>query len=258
MNDPVGDAVTLFDHEDFEGCLALLHKARAEASEPLPTDAWFFEGLCHRRLGDGEKAADALARAVEESPHDPEYLLEYGLTLIHVKRVQGGLDCLRQAVHESGHDPRYRHELYVRNALALFDEGYVEPCILSLQKALRFVQSPDTYRLLGEILIEEKRHEEAATLLQEALERYPEDPEMHHMAGLALALGKRPYEAVKVLVRACELAPLDPDPLHSLGTCLERVGDRERALEVFRWCLELSPPPLLLADVTDRMARLSA
>ena len=132
--------------------------------------------------------------------------------------------CARRSTNR-GTPPLYRHELYVQNALALFEEGYVEPCVLSLRKALKFVPSADTYRLLAEILIEEKRHDEAIEVIQEAVERYPEDPEMHHMAGLALALAKRPYDAVRAFVKACELAPHDPDPLHSLGTCLENVGD---------------------------------
>ena len=151
----------------------------------------------------------------------------------------------------------YRHEWYVQNALALFEEGYVEPCVLSLRKALKFVPAADTYRLLAEILIEEKRHDEAIEIIHEAVERYPEDPEMHHMAGLALALAKRPYDAVRAFVQACELAPHDPDPLHSLGTCLENVGDFSRALDVFKRCLEMPLPPALLADTIDRVERLS-
>ncbi|MBM3464685.1 MAG: tetratricopeptide repeat protein, partial [Armatimonadetes bacterium] len=214
--------------------------------------------LCYRRKGDLGRALATMARAVEMAPEEADVLLEHGLIMIESGRVQEGLDVLRQAVHVSGHDPVYRHELYLQNALALYSEGFMEAAALSLRKALKFSEDPDTYRVQIQVLTEWGRPEEALEVVAEAQTKFPRDGALHHIAGLALAAARRPYEAAQAFVRAYELGPGNVDPVHSLALVFESAGDVHRALETLERCLGMQMDEVMREDVLQRISRIRA
>lgn len=253
--DLLAEAVECFDRGDFVGCLERIERLKA-AGDEVPGDAWYFESLCLRQQGDLSQALESLSLALERSPDEPDYLLERGLVLIEAGRTQEGLDVLRLAVHASGHSPEFRHELYLQNALALYGEGYADAAVLSLQKAIKFVQDADTYRVLVQLLVELERGAEALEAISEGLDRFPRDAKLHHLAGLALSLERRPYEAAQAFVRAYELNPADPDPVHSLALIFETAGDFHRALETLERCLALELTDPMRDDVNRRISRI--
>jgi len=254
-DDRLSDAVARYDEGDVEGCLALLRTLR-ESSQPLHGDAHYFEGLCERRRGNLQQALAAFRRAAENTPNDAEYLLEYALCLIAAGRVQEGLDTLRQAVHESGHAPAFRHELYLQNAIALYEEGYLESAILSLRKALKFVQDGVTYRLLSQILVEAGDVQGALKAAQEGVEHFSQDAEMHHTAGLALVAAKLMQEASEAFARAFELNSNDVESLYSLGICYEIMGDLPLAVRTLQRCLGMNLRPEAREETLNRLARI--
>lgn len=253
--DYLADAVEAFDRGDFQTCVELIARVKTTSDAP-PGDAWYFEALCLRQRGDLQTALISLDEALATSPSEPDYLLEKGLTLIEKGDTQKGLDVLRDAVHASGHAPEFRHELYLQNAMALYAEGYADAAVLSLQKALKFVQDADTYRVLVQLLVELERSQEALDTISQGLKRFPRDPRLHHLAGLALSLARRPYEAAQAFVRAYELDPSDPDPVHSLALIFESAGDFGRALETLERCLTMKLTPAMSDDVNRRISRI--
>ncbi len=254
--DRLSDAVECFDRGELDRCLELLAALRAERAGEVPGDAWYFESLCHRNRGELARAEVTMRRAVEVRPDEADYLLELGLIVIEQGRTQEGLDVLRDAVHASGHAPEFRHELYLQNAIALYGEGYLEGCVLSLRKALKFARDMDTYRILTQVLIEWGHAEEALEAVGEGLDLFPRHATLHHMAGLALSVARRPYEAAQAFVRAYELDPRDAGPVHSLGLIFETTGDYGRALETFERCLTLSLDDATRADVQQRIGQI--
>lgn len=251
-------AIERFDAGDLEGCRSLLHEVRTETDPDVPADVSLFEGLCARRQGDLVSALVHLRAAVERAPEAAHIQRELGQALIESGQTQQGLDALREAVHLSDDDPKMRHEFYLQNGIALYGGGYTDAAVTSLRKALRFDKDPLTYTVLGHLLIELKRYDEALDAIREGVESFAFDGELHHIAGLALAMKQQPFEAAQALMRAIELEPLRGDPLHSLGLCFESLGDARRAIEAFERCLRLSCAEAVRTDARQRIGGLRA
>lgn len=252
----LADAIACFDAGDLDGCTAILVRVRNATAPDVPADALLFEGLCARRAGDLTAALEALEEAARVAPDAHHILHELGLARIAAGQVQAGLDTLREAIRVSGDAPLLRHEFYLQNGVALYGEGYLEPAIASLRKALRFEKDADTYALLGHMLLEAGRLDDAVDTVREAIGHFARDAALHHIAGLALAVRREPFEAAQAFLRAVEIDPSRGDPFHSLGVCFESMGDGVRAIEAYESCLRLDCPDSLRADARDRISRL--
>ncbi len=251
------DAIACFRRGELENCKKLLALTRLQTPRGVHPEVILYEGLCERRLGNRQRAVEILQEAARVAPTEPQVLLAYGLALIETGRTEWGLDMLRSAVHASGEAPTFRHEFYLQNGIALYREKYLEAAITSLRKAQRFAQEASTYRLLGYILLEQEKHEEALAVANEGLSHHMYDPELHHIAGLALAMGRDLVAAAQSLIRAVEINPHNGEPLHSLGLCFESMGDGARALRAYQQCLTLPCRPSVHQDARDRVARLT-
>lgn len=252
----LADAIERYDHGDYEACRSLLAETRRRTDPDVPPEVFLFEGLCDRRTGNLAQAIEQMRRASSLAPDNPHVLLELGLAIVESGKSQEGLDVLRQAVHASGEAPAYRHEFYLQNAIALYGEGFLEPAVTSLRKALRFDKDADTYVLLGHLLVEMEQQDEAIDVIREGIEHFPNDAELHHIVGLALAHKRAPFEAAQAFTRAVELDPRNGDPLHSLGLCFESLGDASRALEAYDRCLRLECSDAVRSDARARVERL--
>jgi tetratricopeptide (TPR) repeat protein len=252
----LAEAIARYDDGDYDGCRALLDEARRRSGTAISAQVLLFEGLCERRASNLERALELLREALERAPDQPVVLFELGLALIQAGNAQEGLDMLREAVRASGEHPPYRHEFYLQNAIALYNEGATEHAVTSLRKALRFDRERDTYRLLGHLLLELERQDEAIDMIREGIEHFPDDAELHHIVGLALTIKRDPYPAAQAFTRAVELDPSNGDPLHSLGLCFESLGDVRRAIEAYERCLRLDCGDEVREDARKRMERL--
>jgi tetratricopeptide (TPR) repeat protein len=240
---------------EVEACLKKLQELQAQGVE-LHADVYYYKALCQKRLGRRDAAMASILRALRAAPAEPDYLLEYGLLLIDDGRTQEGLDKLRQAVHESDHAPQFRHELYLQNALALQTEGFVDAALLSFQKALKFGRRAETYRLIGQMLIEAGRNQQALEILREGVTEFADDAPLHYLIGRALLEDGHPHDAIAPLVRACELDRNDASALYVLGTLFERIKETARAVQAYERCLTIPLAPSLHKDIERRLGRL--
>ena len=252
----LGLAIERFDAGDLDGCEALLDAARTQPDSDGCAEIALFEGLCARRRGDLERAVERLREAARQAPTAPEMQTELALALIERGASQEGLDALREAVRLSDDAPLLRHEFYLQNGLALHREGYLDAAITSLRKALRFESDVDTRTLLGHLLIEAGRLDEAVDLIAETAERFPGCASVHLLAGLVFSIKQQPIDAAQAFARAAEIEPGRADPLHGMGLCFESLGDASRAIETYERCLRLECTEEMRYDLRERLTRL--
>jgi predicted AlkP superfamily phosphohydrolase/phosphomutase/Flp pilus assembly protein TadD len=110
--------------------------------------------------------------------------------------------------------------------------GYIEE---------RFAASPSGELTAAGALFSEGRYSEAIPAFAKMVQENPDNARLR--ASLAGALGAvgRYDEAVEHLEIARELNPLLPEVYHNHATILERQGETERAVELYRTALKYSP-----------------
>ena len=108
--------------------------------------------------------------------------------------------------------------------------------ILSLDK-----QHPDAHFLLGMVSASLQKYSNAIEFIERAWELDPKRAEYGAQLGRCLAMLKRDTEALKAVEKALELHPTDPLTLDTIGVVLSRAGQHERAVEVYREVVKLSP-----------------
>ena len=91
----------------------------------------------------------------------------------------------------------------------------------------------------GDLLLYERRYEEAIAFWREALERSPEDVELLLRLGVALSLKGDYVEAERTFKRALQIKPEDPKLTYNLGLMYIRWGKDEEALRYLKRTLKL-------------------
>jgi len=210
---------------------------------------------------DAERAASALARAVELAPSEPE-----GWKLLaQVDEARGHLPDARtdweraltadpddpDALLAAGQLSARQGDLasaraYFRQLLRVApDETAARARVAALwldakqpSDALSAAQGSDDPRLVylrGMALQQQKRWEDAAGVFERVK---PSNPDLYGPARVSLAYvlerAGRPADAVKAVRRGLETNPKDPSLLFALGEAYERAGQRELALEQMR------------------------
>jgi arylsulfatase A-like enzyme/Tfp pilus assembly protein PilF len=102
-------------------------------------------------------------------------------------------------------------------------------------------QDPATVGLLGGILVEAGRPEEARKVLAPLREAEKPDPDVLIADGMALARLGRPADALAVFAEARRLDPGNPAVLVDAGTVHLMTGALDRAAEAFAAALALDP-----------------
>ena len=77
--------------------------------------------------------------------------------------------------------------------------------------------------------------------LREILDREPKNFEANHHLGQLLLVNKRADEALPFLKRAAEIQPADPEVHHLLGDAQEKLGDPLEAVRQYQRAAEISP-----------------
>lgn len=99
----------------------------------------------------------------------------------------------------------------------------------------------DAMQLLGVILAQSGRCDEAAGLLETCLAHRPQDPAVLTNLGEVRRMQGRYEDAVSLHRRAISLAPRFAEAHYNLGVALKHAGDDEAAVEAYRRTLSLRP-----------------
>src|SRR3990172_11902821 len=213
-------ALALQEERSALAALAALAAAQEAASaSPERADLQYELGARYASLGRGEEALQALGRAVELAPEEPEYALAYGEALYRAGRASEALPHLEKA----GSLP----EALLLLASVHEKLGDAEKTIVELS---RYVEArPDDQGarlLLGSKL-------EGAKRMDEALALYRTGSDGESLARAAELLSRRPeshLEAESAARRALEADPSMLDARIVLARVLSRTGREEEAL----------------------------
>lgn len=134
------------------------------------------------------------------------------------------------------------HRTSVERGFALYSGGDLAGAESLFRQVLREIpDEPDATRLLGELLTDRGRTEEAIPLLQRLAAMRPGEFAPIYSLGNAYRLGRQPDAAIVAYQQAVALEPRYPGAHHGLGAAL-RTAEREReALESFRQAVRHKP-----------------
>jgi spermidine synthase len=96
-------------------------------------------------------------------------------------------------------------------------------------------------RIMGDVMAEANRNEEAARWFRRALAQRPDDLVVARLLGATLVKLGRPAEAVPVLEPVVAARPSDVDAWNALGAALAGVGRLEEAVACFERARDLDP-----------------
>jgi Flp pilus assembly protein TadD len=187
------------------------------------------------RTTDFETAAEYFREAAELAPGASTVRVALGQALLRADRFEAATQELRRAVTLGAAEPGVRLLL----GSALWEAGRPEEAAATYREVL---DAPDPAGLaarqsLGGLLLWLGRHDEAATLLAEAVARQPASPTLRFDLARALDGAGRTDLAAAAYREVVRLAPEHAAAHYRLGLSLDRLGDAETAgehLERFR------------------------
>lgn len=92
---------------------------------------------------------------------------------------------------------------------------------------------------LGGLYFDNRRYEEAETMMREAVELFPNDFAVNLILGLSLAQQNKATESKDYLKKAVELNPSDVNSLSAYGFTLSQLKENEEAIEYLKRALRL-------------------
>jgi tetratricopeptide (TPR) repeat protein len=120
------------------------------------------------------------------------------------------------------------------------------------RKALpAYGKDPNILCLLGEVILKQRRPQEARRWLEKVLDLYPDFPRALEGMGRAYLRDKKPGKALKYLQRAVELLPQRAQTHFVLGRALASAGQGIEADAAFERAFELDPKKAALARAAE-------
>lgn len=217
--------------ETARACGMILERA------PGDYDATLLLGRSLLRLGRDEEAKNVLGRAAELDPASSDPWVE--LAQLHLRRSKE--EAERFLVEARKRDEHSFGVLLLRGKLAALngDPLGAENLFRSALDAAPFEDEPRVQ--LGNLLLSERRLEEARGLFEEGLRIRPRVAAFHLGLGHGFALGSNLDGAISAFEKALELEPNSTTVLNSLGFAQLEVGHTEKGLALLRRSLELEP-----------------
>ncbi|OGU64742.1 MAG: hypothetical protein A2W30_09505 [Ignavibacteria bacterium RBG_16_36_9] len=94
---------------------------------------------------------------------------------------------------------------------------------------------------LGGLYFDNRRYEDAETIMREAIELFPNDFAVNLILGLSLTQQNKAVESKAYLKKAVELNPSDVNSLSAYGFTLSQLQENEEAIEYLNRALRLDP-----------------
>jgi Flp pilus assembly protein TadD len=159
------------------------------------------------------------------------------MLLLRLERPDDAGEALGRAVGLQADNPTVRRNL----AKAHHVRGDLVQAEQELRRSLELdPRAPITYSVLGFVLSEQGRTEEAERWLRTGLE-LRETPGLHNNLAWLLVENGRPEEGAEHARRAIALRPNFAAAWDTLGVALARAGSRDEAREAFARALSLNP-----------------
>ena len=241
----------------------------------VPEDAFYQQqlGLAYLRLRRYAEAAASLERALELEPHYADVYRDLAAACEAQGMKSAAIGWLERGTKQvPGYEPLYRDlvdlklgqdrpdealrileaaverwpdalwaqfrlaQLYHR--LELFDKARAAlETVLNIEPGIA-----EVHALLGGVLYEQEKYEDAAKAYRRAIALDPEDHSSHNnLAWLYAIQGIRLREAQRLSWRSLRQVPDSPTYLDTFAEILYRTAQYERAIEVIRHAISLRP-----------------
>jgi tetratricopeptide (TPR) repeat protein len=212
---------------------------RTSGSEPHETaPGWSLIGIAHARLGQGERAVEALRQAAALAPSQEEHWLNLTRELMELNRYPDAILAVQNGLASN---PK-SYSLHLRLGAANLSAGrYAEA-----ESAFRNLVTagdplPTSYIGLAQVLLRTGRAEEACSELAAAQQKLGPNFLISHFRGLALDRAGKPAEAVSSFQEALKLNPSSVEAHLGLGKTDLALGRLSDAISELEEALRLHP-----------------
>ena len=212
--------------------------SRATALAPNNAGAFANLGEAQRRGGDFAAATQSLFKAIALNPDLAEPVYTLGLVLQERGATDGALACFRSAAEMKPELPDIRARVELAEAAAV----QRDPAVGDRSSTEgRDTLSAAVLMALARSLALRSRLEDAANLLERAVQLRPLMVEAHCNLGVVLAALGQIDKAAASYRRALEIEPGMADVHHNLGNALLRGGLLDEAITSFRQAVAARP-----------------
>ncbi|MCX4248020.1 tetratricopeptide repeat protein [Paraliomyxa miuraensis] len=238
----VHEAILLADAKRMPDALQVL-RAALDAATAAPGRAHDVARLLiakaklHAKIGERNATLEALDRALEAAPGEPEALLMRGVQRLGAGREAEGRADLIAAFERTGGYPGLAGPLgriYVR-------DGDFDALDRLVGDRVHGERTPDELLTLGTRLrLHQGRQQDARTLVDLALARRPSDWEAHMLLAQVLILEGNAVQALAEIERARPSVP-QPELMLQRGKILEFNGRHDDAIPEYQRALSIDP-----------------
>jgi tetratricopeptide (TPR) repeat protein len=209
---------------------ALEHLREAAGQEPDNPEFRYYLGRAYLQLGQVSEAIQEYQEAVAHAPMQHQWHAELGEIYLKEHSYLPALESLRLAAQLEPSEPHYRYNL----AIALAANGDIWGAIHNLREVISVMGDEvgaEWHYLLGRMLVELGRHDEALESFARANKLEPDNPDYKIDLARSLRLKGEPIDQVKNLLE--EAIADNPQELRSfeeLAYVYEASDDPEAAL----------------------------
>jgi tetratricopeptide (TPR) repeat protein len=219
-----------------ENYINVLRPAGSESAQIVP--AWTLAGIAYARLGQGDRAVDALRRAAALAPYREEHWLNLTRELMELSRYAEAISAVQDGLATN---PK-SYALHLRLGAADLSAGHYAEAETAFRRLVEAGDPlPTSYIGLAQVLLRTGRAEEAASELSAAQQKLGATFLISYFQGLSLErAGKRP-QAITALDEAIRLNPNSAEARLELGKTELALGRVKEAIVELEEALHLSP-----------------
>jgi tetratricopeptide (TPR) repeat protein len=195
------------------------------------------KGYIAQQSGDFDRAAMHFREAVKQDPEAVTPRLKLVKLLMLVGEVDQALEVLERGLELRPGHPK----LLVHKAKGFMVNGRNVDAANAAAMAAINGENAKISNMAARLLQGVGDYAQALEVVALWIEQHPEDPVAHFMRGAALERLEREEEAEGAFRRAVELLPSYVNGLEALGNLLNRRGDNEGAVALYRQLIEMNP-----------------
>ncbi|HOQ07353.1 MAG TPA: tetratricopeptide repeat protein [Clostridiales bacterium] len=193
-----------------------------------------------RRYGLGrlDEAIKWFGRAYAANRGGIRTAVNYAYLLLKSGELQKPEEILQKALKEH---PRDQDVPYLKSimALVLWKKGELDQAVEMLGEVIQTYKTTTVYGSLGFMLIEKGDLDKALQFNLEALEFNPRDNIINDNLGQNYLLLGQYDKAREVYENLLAKSPAFPEPYYNYGLLMEKLGNREKALESMKKALDM-------------------
>ena len=211
--------------EQAENYINVLRPAGSESAQIVP--AWSLVGIAYARLGQGDRAVDALRRAAALAPYREEHWLNLTRELMELSRYGEAISAVQDGLATN---PK-SYALHLRLGAADLSAGHYAEAETAFRRLVEAGDPlPTSYIGLAQVLLRTGRAEDAASELSAAQQKLGATFLLSYFQGLSLErAGKRP-QAITALDEAIRLNPNSAEARLELGKTELALGRVKEAI----------------------------